>query len=156
MRFSIGDTARSVPVTLILKVEGKQHDRLSLTWQPQRKWRVYFIPITHHDLGYTDPIENVLNRYAGFYDDILRFCRETDDWPDEAKYRYTAEGAWAMQHFIETRGAERIEALGKYVKQGRIEIGALVGNEISGLCSHEELVRLMYPSSRMARQLGGQ
>ena len=80
VKFSIADIVKPVTVTLILKIEGKQHDRLSLTWPPQRKWHVYFIPITHHDLGYTDTIENVLNRYACFYDDILRFCRETDDW----------------------------------------------------------------------------
>jgi len=156
IKFPVPDINKSEPVTFILKVEGEEQDRHSMTWQPQRKWRVYFIPITHHDLGYTDTIENVLNRYAGFYDDILRFCRETDDWPDEAKYRYTAEGAWAMQHFIETRDKEDIEELGKYVKMNRIEIGALMGNEISALCSHEELVRLMYPSFRMARQFDGQ
>ncbi|MFC1604064.1 glycoside hydrolase family 38 C-terminal domain-containing protein [Planctomycetota bacterium] len=156
VRFPLADISKPEPVTFILKVEGKEHDRRSMTWRPQRKWHVYFIPITHHDLGYTDTIENVLNRYAGFYDDILRFCRETDDWPEEAKYRYTAEGAWAMQHFVETRDTESIEELGKYVKLNRIEIGALMGNEISALCSHEELVRLMYPSIRMARQFDGQ
>jgi alpha-mannosidase len=156
IKFSIPDISKPEAVTFILKVGGEEQDRRSMTWQPQRKWRVYFIPITHHDLGYTDTIENVLNRYAGFYDDILRFCRQTDDWPEEAKYRYTAEGAWAMQHFIETRDKEDIEELGKYVKLNRIEIGALMGNEISALCSHEELVRLMYPSFRMARQFDGQ
>ncbi|MHC4227522.1 MAG: glycoside hydrolase family 38 N-terminal domain-containing protein, partial [Planctomycetota bacterium] len=156
VRFPFADVNKPTLVNFILKVEGKERDRHSMTWQPQRKWSVYFIPITHHDLGYTDTIENVLNRYAGFYDDILRFCRETDDWPDEAKYRYTAEGAWAMQHFIETRDTESIEELGKYVKLNRIEIGALMGNEISGLCGHEELVRLMYPSFRMARQFDAQ
>ncbi|MBL7184847.1 MAG: hypothetical protein ISS70_00860 [Phycisphaerae bacterium] len=156
VRFPLADIVKPGAATFVLKVQDKEQGRLSMTWQPQRKWHVYFIPITHHDLGYTDTIENVLNRYAGFYDDILRFCRETDDWPDEAKYRYSAEGAWAMQHFVETRGAESIEELGKYVKQGRIEIGALMGNEISGMCSHEELVRLMYPSFRMARQFDGQ
>jgi len=134
IQFPFPNISKPEQVTFILKVDGKEHDRHSMTWQPQRKWRVYFIPITHHDLGYTDTIENVLNRYAGFYDDILRFCRETDDWPDEAKYRYTAEGAWAMQHFIETRDEEDIEELGKYVKLNRIEIGALMGNEISALC----------------------
>ncbi len=137
VKFPLADIDKPETVTLVLKVEGRESDRRSMTWQPQRKWRVFFVPITHHDLGYTDTIENVLNKYAGFYDDILRFCRETDDWPDEAKYRYTAEGAWAMQHFIETRDAESIEELGKYVKQNRIEIGALMGYEISGLCSHE-------------------
>jgi hypothetical protein len=156
VKFALADIDKPETITLVLKVEGREIDRRSMTWQPQRKWRVFFVPITHHDLGYTDTIENVLNRYAGFYDDILRFCRETDDWPHEAKYRYTAEGAWAMQHFVETRDKESVEELGKYVKQGRIEIGALMGNEISGLCSHEELVRLMYPSFRMARQFDGQ
>jgi len=156
VKFSFPDISESTPVTFVLTSEDKEQDRLSVTWQPQRKWHVYFIPITHHDLGYTDTIENVLNRYANFYDDILRFCRETDNWPDEAKYHYTAEGAWATKHFVETRDKETLEELAKYVRQGRIEIGALMGNEISGLCSHEELVRLMYPSFRMARQFDGQ
>jgi alpha-mannosidase len=156
VKFSFPDIDEPTSVNFILSADGRQQDRLSTTWQPQRKWEIYFIPITHHDLGYTDTIENVMNRYAGFYDDILRFCRDTEDWPEEAKYRYTAEGAWAMKHFIETRDRECIDELGKYVKQGRIEIGALMGNETSALCSHEELVRLMYPSFRMAHQFDGQ
>ncbi len=156
VKFSFPDINEPTPVTFTLMVKGQEHGRHSMTWQPQRKWDIYFVPITHHDLGYTDTIENVLNRYSGFYDDIVRFCRQTDDWPDEAKYHYTAEGAWAMKHFVETRDKESLEELGKYVRQGRIEIGALMGNQISTLCSHEELVRLMYPSFRMARQFGGQ
>ncbi len=156
VKFTLANISKPKQATFILKTEGIEYDRHSMVWQPQRKWRVYFIPITHHDLGYTDTIENVLNRYADFYGDILRFCRETDNWPDEAKYRYTAEGAWAMKHFVETRGKDDIEELGKYVKEGRIEIGALMGNEISALCGHEGLVRLMYPSFRMARQFDGQ
>jgi hypothetical protein len=156
VKFSFPEIVEPTPVTFILLSDGRQYDRYSMTWQPQRKWNVYFIPITHHDLGYTDTIENVLNRYAGFYDDILRFCRQTDNWPDEAKYHYTAEGAWAMKHFLETPDKESIDELGKYVRQGRIEIGALMGNEISALCSHEELVRLMYPSFRMAKKFDSQ
>jgi alpha-mannosidase len=156
VKFSFPNVNEPTPAVFILTAGGREYGRISITWQPQRKWQVYFIPITHHDLGYTDTIENVMNRYAGFYDDILRFCRDTDDWPEQAKYRYTAEGAWAMKHFIETRDKKSIDELGKYVKHGRIEIGALMGNEISTLCSHEELVRLMYPSFRMAHQFDSQ
>jgi len=156
VKFPFPNIVEPTPVTFILTLQGREHDRHSMTWQPQRHWQVFFVPITHHDLGYTDTIENVLLKYDGFYDDILRFCHETDDWPDEAKYRYTAESAWSMQHFVENRPKESIAQLAKYVKQGRIEIGALFGVEISALCSHEELVRLMYPSFRMARQFDGQ
>ena len=124
-------------------------------WKPGRHWKVFIVPITHHDLGYTDTIENVLNRYAGFYDDILRFCAETADWPDESKYRYTAEGSWSLQHYVENRPKEAIDKLAGYVREGRIEITALFGNEISALCSHEGLIRLMYPSFRLKRMFGG-
>jgi hypothetical protein len=83
-------------------------DRILDTWQadlrPRKHWTVYFVPITHHDLGYTDTIENVLNRYAGFYDDVVRFCEGAVG--QEAKYgtledlvaaalcRESTQGSW--------------------------------------------------------------
>ena len=149
------DVDKPTQVTIRLEASGKQYDRLSTTWQPQRKWQVYFVPITHHDLGYTDTIENVLDDYGDYYDNILSFCRKTEDWPYESQYRYTSEGTWAIQHFLATRDTASREEFGKYVQRGRIEIGALLGNEISGLCSDEELVRLMYPSFRLARKYHG-
>jgi len=139
-----------------LKAGGAVVDTRQVDWQPRKHWTIYFVPITHHDLGYTDTIENVMNRYAGFYDDVLRFCDQTSDWPEEAKYRYTIEGAWSLQHFVTTRPKEAVDKLGAYVKQGRIQVGALFGNEIDSLCGHEELVRLMYPSFRFKRQYGGE
>ena len=82
------------------------------------------IPIAHHDLGYTATIEQVLRGYDGFYDDILRFCEETADWPDEARFRYQVEGTWSIQHFVENRPPQVLEKLRKYIKEGRIEIQA--------------------------------
>src|SRR4030065_35757 len=73
VKFSLPEISEPIPVTFVLTAEGREHDRHSMTWQPQKKWDIYFVPITHHDLGYTDTIESVLNRYADFYDDILRF-----------------------------------------------------------------------------------
>ena len=154
-QITVPDVRNTVSVTIEISGNGKVHDRRTVDWKPPRHWRVFFVPITHHDLGYTDTIENVMNEYAGFYDDVLRFCRETDDWPEESRYRYTVEGGWSLQHFVENRPREVVDELAKYVKRGRIEIGALFGNEISALCSHEELIRLMYPSFRLSRQFGG-
>lgn len=151
----VPDIAHPRQVTFLLTAGDNELDRKSLAWQPQRRWKVFFVPITHHDLGYTDTIENVLNQYAGFYDDVLRFCLETDGFPEEAQYRYTAEGSWSMQHFFDNRPEESIAQLEHYVKGGRIEIGALFGNEISALCGHEQLIRLMYPSFRLGAALGG-
>jgi len=155
VRAYIPDIAEPRPVEFVLRAKGKVRDRRKSTWKPKRHWQVCIVPITHHDLGYTDTIENVLNRYDSFYDDILRFCEETEDWPKESKYRYTLEGTWSIQHFIENRPKEVIDKLAKYIKEDRIEIGAFFGNEISALCSHEQLIRLMYPSFRLKRKIGG-
>jgi len=151
----VPEVIKATPVEFVVTADKKVVGRQKATWEPQKHWKVYMIPITHHDLGYTDTIENVLNTYDGFYDDVLRFCEETEKWPEESKYRYTVEESWSLQHYIENRPDEAAKKLAKYVKEGRIEIGALFGNEISTLCGHEELIRLMYPSFRLKERLGG-
>ena len=150
----VPDTRDPTSVEFILKVNGEVQARRSVDWKPKKHWQVYMIPISHHDLGYTDTIENVLSEYCDFYDNILRFCEETDDWPEESRFRYMVEEAWSIQHFIENSSEEVIEKLGKYLKEGRIEVPALFGNQISGMCGHEELIRLMYPSFRIRRRFG--
>ena len=139
----------------VVRVGNDAAAQQKMMWQPQRHWKVYVVPITHHDLGYTDTIANVLNKYDGFYEDVIRFCEQTAGLPDESKYRYTVEGTWSLKHFVEHRPKNVIDKFAKYVREGRIEIGALFGNEISGLCGHEELIRLMYPSFRFNRMMGG-
>ncbi|MBN1422692.1 MAG: hypothetical protein JXP34_28205 [Planctomycetes bacterium] len=152
---SVPALSASTPIEFSLTARGKARDRRVVDWSPGRRWRVFFVPITHHDLGYTDTIENVLDTYAGFYDDVLRFCEETEDWPEESKYRYTGEGAWSLQYFVRHRPEEAIRKLKKYVEEGRVEIPALYANEITGLCSHEGLIRLLYPSRALKHRLGG-
>lgn len=155
-QLEIPDIRQVIPATFLLKIDGQTQDQRAIELQPARHWKVYFIPITHHDLGYTDTIENVLNRYAGFYDDVLRFCDETVDFPQDSKYRYTIEGAWSVQHFLRNRPPEAAAKLGALIKEQRIEVGALMGNQVSALCGHEELIRLMYPSFRLQRDYGAE
>jgi hypothetical protein len=150
----VPDINKPTPAEFFLKTNNTIWDHHKMEWQPQRHWEVFMVPISHHDLGYTDAIENILLKHDGFYDDILRFCEETRDFPEESKYRYTAEVAWSIKHFIENRPKEVVEKLKKYIKERRIEVHAFFGNEITGLCSHEELIRLMYPSFRLKQEYG--
>jgi alpha-mannosidase len=152
IRVPEGIGGRTVVITL---KAGSESLRREVVWPKQRRWEICLVPITHHDLGYTATIEQVMRSYAGFYDEVLRFCDETADWPEESKYRYTIEGGWSLQHFVENRPKKTLDKLAKYVAEGRIEIGALYGNQISCLSGHEEGIRLMYPSFRLQQRLGG-
>ena len=113
------------------------------------------IPMSHHDLGYTNPIEYVMRKYREKYHDVIQFCEETENYPDAAKYRYSVEGSWSIQDFIERSDKETREKLAKYMKEGRIEVQALYGNMVNGMLSHEEAIRLMYPSFRINKEFGG-
>ncbi len=156
VHIQVPEVQQPTSARFVLKAGDRVLDTRSVDLRPRKHWTIYFVPITHHDLGYTDTIENVLNLYARFYDDVVRFCDETKDWPEEAQYRYTLEGTWSLQHFVAHRPKEAVDKFGAYVEQGRIEIGALFGNEIDSLCGHEELIRLLYPSFRFKRQYGGE
>ena len=92
-QIAVPEIGEEGPVEFALLVGGKLQDRRSIVWRPKRHWEVYLVHISHHDLGYTDLPRDVLWEHDGFMDEILRFCEETEDWPEEAKFRYTIEGS---------------------------------------------------------------
>jgi hypothetical protein len=149
------DLRQPMEVELGLQVGGKLHDERTTTWQPQRHWKVYLVHYAHHDMGYTDLPSNVLREYDGFMDQVLRYCEETERWPDEgARFRYQCEQAWSAVHYLENRPHEVAERLAHYVENGQVEVTALFGNQTLELCSTEELVRLLYPAFRLKREYG--
>ncbi|RKY57666.1 MAG: hypothetical protein DRP94_08345 [Candidatus Latescibacterota bacterium] len=153
-QIAVPEIGEEGPVEFALLVGDKVQDRRSITWRPKRHWEVYLVHISHHDLGYTDLPRDVLREHDGFMDEILRFCEETEDWPEEAKFRYTIEGSWSVLHFVEEGSEDLVEKLVRYMKQGRIELTAFFGNETTELCGHEELIRLLYPSFGLGRRYG--
>ena len=151
---AVPDLREPAQVALTLQTGDAVCHRRELTWEPRKHWRVHLVPIAHHDLGYTDTIEGVLQKYCRIYEDVLEFCEDTENWPEASRFHYTAEEAWSLKQFVEQSSPETVDRLSRYVQQGRVEIPALFGNQISGLCGHEELIRLLYPSARLARRLG--
>ncbi len=95
---------------------------------PVRPWRVNFVQHTHTDIGYTRPQTEILAEHLRFIDYALDYCDLTDDYPDEAKFRWTCEAAWAVDEYLRSRPASQIERLRKRVAQGRIEITGMYFN----------------------------
>ena len=121
----------------------------AVSWRPRKRWIIYLVQYSHHDLGYTDIPQNVLKEYVDFYDSIIRLCEETEDWPEEVKFRYQVEQFWSINYYLKTQPKRKVDRLLKLLKEGRVEVSALFGNEVSGLCGHEEIIRLVYPSLRL-------
>ena len=152
---SLPDIRRPAEVWLGLWADGMLQDEKRVPWRPAKRWEVYLVQYAHHDLGYTDMPSNVLAEYDGFMDQVLDYCEETEDWPEEdARFRYLCEQSWSVMHFIANRPKEAVQRLVHFIKNGQIEVSALFGNEIQELCGHEELIRLLYPAFQLKRQYG--
>ena len=151
---SMPDLQEAIEVTIEIASKGKVYTSKTITWTPQRHWEVHLVQFAHHDLGYTDLPSNVLDEYLSSFDAIIRFCEETEDWSEEAKFRYTIETTWSILHFLKHSSPEKIDRLIKLVKEGRVEVCALLGNQISEISASEELVRLLYPTFQLKKRFG--
>lgn len=133
-------------IEFLLFADKKIEDRKTLYWKPARHWSAYLIHLSHHDLGYTDLPSNVLREHDEFFEEILKFCKKTDNFPQAAKFRYTVEQSWSISNFIKNAPERLVREIVKYIRKGRIELTALFSTQITELCGHEELIRLTYPS----------
>lgn len=148
------DIRERVPVTFQLLQNNRVQDTKTIAWQPQRHWTLHMVHGSHHDLGYTDLPSNVLRQHDDYLDRVLDYCDQTDDWPEDARFRYAVEQAWSVLHYVQAQPAEKVERLKRRLREGRIEVTALFGNETTELCGNEQQIRLLYPSFRLKRRFG--
>lgn len=92
-------SAETYPVTVRAggKVVGESKTELTPL---KRKWQVNLVQHSHTDIGYTRPQHEILSEHIRFIDYALDYCDLTDDYPDDAKFRWTCEAAWAVNQYI--------------------------------------------------------
>jgi len=121
--------------------------------EPQRKWTVFLMPHSHTDIGYTELQPRVFKKQAEYLDRVVEYCRETDDYPDEARFRWNIEIAWALENYLKNRPAEKVQALVDQLRSGRVELSGWYV-QLSDAFGHEELVRAVLPARGFSRTFG--
>ncbi len=99
-----------------------------ITVEPARQWQMNFVQHTHTDIGYTRSQMEILAEQLRFIDYALDYCDATDNYPEEAKFRWTCEISWAVSEYLKCRPAEQIARLKQRVKEGRIELATMYLN----------------------------
>ncbi len=141
-----------VPVKYVLKA-GEATVEKDATLDPQRKWTVFLLPHSHTDIGYTELQTRVAANHAEYLDSVIDLCRATDAYPEEAKFRWNIEVAWALDEYVKRRPESRVRELIDLIHAGRVELGAWFVNQ-SDCFSHEELVRSVAPARDLSRKYG--
>ncbi len=121
--------------------------RIDFTREPVPSWYVYLVHHTHTDIGYTRPQTEILAEHLRFIDYALDYCDKTDAYPNDARFRWTCEAAWAVDEYLKVRPPQQIRRLQKRIKQGRIEVTALPFN-LSEIADENILARSLAPLLR--------
>ena len=112
--------------------------------QFDRDWKIFAIPFSHTDVGYTDTVPRVLQQHHEYLDNVISYIEQTQDRDPNTRFKWTVEIPWPLETYIESRPAEQIGKFMEYVRSGDIEIGAMHFGLQTDLCGPEELVRSLY------------
>jgi alpha-mannosidase len=98
------------------------------TITPPKKWEIYLVQHSHTDIGYTRPQSEILAEHQRYIDYALDYCDKTDNFPENARFRWTCESAWVVKEYLKTRPSSQIERLKKRISEGRIEVTGMFCN----------------------------
>lgn len=122
---------------------------LKVNWKPSRKWKVYCVPYSHEDLGYRVYPHQMRRNVQDYNVELaLRFCRETDAWDDDDRFRWTLEHGASLYTYLQTHTPQEVAELVRRIAEGRIDIAANHSTPMTENCSYEVLTRLFYHPNR--------
>ena len=100
----------------------------SVLLNPVRKWKIDLVQHSHTDIGYTRSQTEILAEHLRYIDYALDYCDATDNYPENAKFRWTCEASWPVDEYLKCRPENQVERLKKRIKEGRIEVTGMYYN----------------------------
>jgi hypothetical protein len=145
---------QDVTARLVLKADSKPLET-SLDLRPTRRWTVYLIHNSHQDPGFLDLPSRLRQRFIPFIDDAMRFCQETDAWPEDSRFKWNIEVSYLMEDYRKARGDEKVRQVMDWIKKGRMTIGGFYCSMDTDFMSLETLHRsVYYATNRLTREFG--
>lgn len=120
-----------------------------------RAWKIYFLPHSHLDIGYTHPHEEVMELQLRNIDLALELIEQSKDLPQASQFKWNIETMWPLVEFRKRyEGTYKWEQFRDAVQSGHIGLNASLGNILTGLCKQEELMHLFDDGIAISRELG--
>ncbi|PZE30118.1 alpha-mannosidase [Curtobacterium sp. MCBD17_028] len=142
------------PTAATVRIPSLGDGAVSVELTPQRPWSVHVVHHSHFDFGYTDPQATVIASQRSYLDTAMDLARATDDWPEEARFRWNAEALWAFTDWERHRPQAQVDEFVQLVKDGRIGLSAMPYNLHTDTCSTDELHELLRDARRIRDQYG--
>lgn len=153
-RFSLPTIASPRSLKVAVVRDGQTLAEQTTTVAPARPMTVYLLPHSHVDIGYTHRQADVMKRQWQNIETALDLASKTADYPAGARFKWNTEVLWAVDAYLQQAPPEKRARLVAAIKSGRVGLDALYGNELTGLCRPEELMRLLQWGISIGRRCG--
>ncbi|HVN78076.1 MAG TPA: glycosyl hydrolase-related protein [Terriglobia bacterium] len=140
-------TAR-IELIPLAKTGGQKEKSFPVNFVPARRWKLYYAPHVHLDIGYTDYQAKIAEVHARNFDRLLEVLG------NHPEYRFNIDGSFALEHWLSTRSAGQVSQLAKEACAGRVGLNAFYANFMTGVLSQEELFRGLYLGQQLQKRLG--
>ncbi|MCG9478662.1 MAG: hypothetical protein K9H14_00455 [Actinomycetia bacterium] len=145
--------AKDTPCEAILQTDSKSY-RQQITLKARRKWEIHVQNFTHTDIGYTDLPSRVARGYQESLQNIIEFCRETENFDQDSQYRWNVETGYWLEQAISNLDKPSLQKVKDLTREGRIEINPLYVAHTSEFNDEETLIRSLYFAFWFADQCG--
>ena len=152
IEIGIPEVKKETDVAIALSVKSNILKQTTVKAFPVKNRTIYLVQHIHTDIGYTRPQTEILAEHIRYIDDAIEYCELTDNYPDDAKFRWTCEAAWAVKEYLQNRPKEQVDKFLKYVKEGRIEVTGMFFN-MSEMADENTLKTFLEPI-RAFKKLG--
>ena len=142
LTFPAVDKQKKIVITA--KIDDGAAEKHPVTLTPPKKWGVDFVQHSHTDVGYTRPQSEILAEHLRFIDYALDYCDQTDNMPDDAKFRWSCESSWVTREYLRTRPAGQIDRFKKRIAEGRIEVTGMYLN-MTEICDENIMYDFLQP-----------
>jgi alpha-mannosidase len=120
----------------------------TVDFAPAKKWKLFYAPSEHLDIGYTDYRPKVAEVNSRNLDALLKVLEAHPD------YRFNLDGSWVAEQWLATRSAEQTSQLAGHAREGRIGMNALYASFVTDYPSLEEFFRGIYLSKELQARCG--
>jgi hypothetical protein len=120
----------------------------SILLRPEKHYLLYFVMLSHMDIGYTNTQPIVKERHIKTLDDVLEMCE------NDSNFKWTIETTWLLEQYELSRPNEKFERLIDYIKNGKITLSPLYTNPYTGWISTEEMIHSLSKARDYSERYG--
>ncbi|MFA6248225.1 MAG: hypothetical protein WC615_14905, partial [Mucilaginibacter sp.] len=138
-------------ITVILNSQGQKYIARAIAYPCKENWKIYILPHSHVDIGYTNVQPKVLKLHMDNIDAAIDLAEKTQNYPEAARYKWTTEAIWVVDNYLKLSSPAKQERFWNAVKKGWISLDGAYGNINTSLTDSRQLMQMFAESQRMAR-----